>query len=73
MAGVRWSPVKLGRHFALGSTGEFFPWDYFCSLSSLSGWMMEKTSCAVDTKLGWSYNEFGGHNQKRSVLGELEN
>lgn len=62
----------MRKHFKLDSTGEFFPWDYFCSLSSLSGWMMEKTSCAVDIKLGRSYNEPGGHNQKKSDLDELE-
>lgn len=33
---------------------------------------MEKTSYAADTKLGRSCDEFGGHNQKKSNLEELE-
>lgn len=68
LPGLLWSLVKMSRHITL----EFFPWVYFCSLSSLSGWMMEKYSCAADIKLGRSYNEFGGHNQKKSDLNELE-
>lgn len=72
LTGLQSPLVKMRRHFKLDSTGEFFPWDYFCSLCSLSWWMMEEISCAADTQLGRSYNETGGHNKKKSDLNELE-
>jgi len=62
----------MRRHFKLDSTGNFFPSVYFCSLPALSGWMTEKTSWAADIKQGRSYDEFGGHDQKKSDLDELE-